>query len=244
MPTIAKPSSQKVGCTPSSTLSAGDGGAGRKPKFTARDFCRLQEEEPHFGTSPEVFCRSPSRGWGGIRGVQIPKEGVSREVPPHPRTLRQQVPLGVRAPGSRQGVSKTGWGGPPNLIDRGPSFPSIPSPFVPAQPAGGAAALPLSPPPRLVPVYRPRPRPSSLCPGPDWQVLLFRLNNPDAQWLRGADVDAETGSRWDSALSVTHVQAPPPRERASRLEASSAAACEPSRAGKQQPRQQQLQQPR
>ena len=35
---------------------------------------------------------------------------------------------------------------------------------------------------------------SSLCPCPDWQVLLFRLNNPAAQWLRVADVG---GRAWE-----------------------------------------------
>lgn len=34
---------------------------------------------------------------------------------------------------------------------------------------------------------------ASLCPSPDWQVLLFRLNNPAAQWLRVADVGGRAG---------------------------------------------------
>lgn len=89
----------------------------------------------------------------------------------------------------KAGAAPRAAAGDPGPRRAAPAGPRRPGPWdraLPFSSLGGSAA-------RLAP---PAPRVSfqaSLCPAPDWQVLLFRLNNPAAQWLRVADVGGGAG---------------------------------------------------
>lgn len=112
-----------------------------------------------------------------IEGMAVPEERAGAG-PQGPRAQRRQV-RPPRPTGSRLRIA--GREGQPKQVTSPHLIRALPFSSV-----GPLRRLTLSPAPRVS--FQ-----SSLCPSPDWQVLLFRLNNPAAQWLRVADVGGRAG---------------------------------------------------
>lgn len=131
--------------------------------------------ETHFQGRCEVsFLKGSSpRGTGCPRGTTGAGPGDTSRARRASGSPVPRLVLPGRVGPPRQGLPRPGDFSPP---DSGPS-PLQPRP---APPPGSLPAPGVS--------FQ-----SSLCPCPDWQVLLFRLNNPAAQWLRVADVGGRAG---------------------------------------------------
>lgn len=132
--------------------------------------------ETHFQGRCEV---SFPKGLLSARGAGCPR-GTSGAGPGD--TSRARRASGSRVPR----LALLGRGGPPRRgCGAWVTSPHL-IPALPRSSLGPLLRLALSPAPGVS--FQ-----SSLCPCPDWQVLLFRLNNPAAQWLRVADVGGRAG---------------------------------------------------
>ena len=132
--------------------------------------------ETHFQGRCEVsFLKGSSRR----EGLAVP-EGLVGRVPGIPRAHGGQV--GPRCLDSPSRAARDRPGGVCHARVTSPHL----IPALPRSSLGPLLRLALSPAPGVS--FQ-----SSLCPCPDWQVLLFRLNNPAVQWLRVADVGGRAG---------------------------------------------------